>query len=53
MLMSGATLYFAAQHPYRLNWPIAEQNVPVVLDGLNGGTLLVDAPTASLSINPP
>ena len=47
VLMSGATLYFAAQHPYRLNRPIVEQNVPVVLDGLNGGSLLVDAPTAS------
>jgi hypothetical protein len=46
VLMSGATLYFAAQHPYRLNRPIVEQNVPVGLDGLNGG-LLVDAPTAS------
>ena len=47
VLMSGATLYFAALHPYRLNRPIMEQNVSVVLDGLNGGSLLVDAPTAS------
>jgi hypothetical protein len=51
VLMSGATLYFAALHPYRLNRPIMEQNVPVVLDGLNGGSLLVDAPTASFFSN--
>ncbi len=48
VLMSGATLYFAAQHPYRLHGPITAQNVPVVLDGLNGESLLVDAPTAKL-----
>jgi hypothetical protein len=47
VLMSGATLYFAAQHPYRLNRPIAEQNVPLALDGLNGNRMLFDAPTAS------
>ena len=41
-------MYVAAQHPYRLNRPIAQQNVPVALDGLNGGTLLLDAPTAQL-----
>jgi len=48
VLMSGATLYFAGQHPYRLNGPIAVQNTPVVLDGLNGESLLVDGPTAKL-----
>jgi hypothetical protein len=46
VLMSGATLYLAALHPYRLNKPITEQDVPVSLDGLDGGTLLVDRPTA-------
>jgi hypothetical protein len=48
VLMSGATLYFAGQHPYRLNGPIVAQNIPVVLDGLNGESLLVDGPTGKL-----
>lgn len=47
VLMSGATLYFAAQHPYRLNRPITEQNVPLVLDGLNGSRMLFDTQTAN------
>lgn len=51
VLMSGATLYFAALHPYRLNKPITEQDVPIVLDGLDGGSLLVDAPTADFFAN--
>jgi hypothetical protein len=46
VLMSGTALYFAALHPYRLNKPITEQNVPVLLEGLDG-TLLVDGPTAN------
>jgi hypothetical protein len=48
VLMSGATLYFAGQHPYRLNGPISKQSIPVALDGLNGESLLVDGPTAKL-----
>jgi hypothetical protein len=45
-LLSGATLYLAAMHPYRLDKPIFEQTVPVALSGLNGETLQIDAPTA-------
>jgi len=51
VLMSGAILYVAAQHPYRLNRPVPDQNVPAKLDGLNGGIVLVDAPTASFFSN--
>jgi hypothetical protein len=51
VLVSGATLHFAAMHPYRLNKPIPEQNVPVLLEGLGGDTLLVDAPTANFFEN--
>ena len=48
VLITAATLYVAAQHPYRLNRPIVQQSVPVALAGLNGGTLLLDVPTATL-----
>jgi hypothetical protein len=39
-------LCFAAMHLYRLNKPIAEQNVPVVLERPNGDAMLVDGPIA-------